>query len=350
LTDIVTPSPDRPSIRSTRRRIAASALVFVFVLGGPAGAQSPSTPTVPTNPYADTGAIPGSGAGLVVGYIAGSDGDPFTEFVTQGVVEEAAIAGMELLTCDGDTLPRDPVACAQGLRLAFAQGVLNGQGDPDAAAPVCAGYGNLPTIAIDRSQAPCEVVIAGIDHRVAGRLAGEAVAAVLQAERRCAVDLVVTLDRPGTPGGPDRVEGLLEGFESECGQVPVETLRQITDASPGSQVEALLASMPSGGVAAILAADDPAALEALGVARAQDREQAVRIGAIGAEPAVWPEVSCDPAWVAETALFPERYGRTLIPAMVDLLNGQPVDPVLPTPLVVMNGETIRSFYPDIPAC
>src|SRR5688572_24446365 len=103
-------------------------LVASVALGMPAAAQSPSAPPSPSaapspsapppavNPYAATGAVPGSGAGLRIGTIGG-DGDALAlELIGDGIEEEAAIAGVVLVRCDrGDTSP-DPVTCARQLR------------------------------------------------------------------------------------------------------------------------------------------------------------------------------------------------------------------------------------------
>ena len=44
------------------------------------------------------------------------------------------------------------------------------------------------------------------------------------------------------------------------------------------------------------------------------KEWSPRIGAQGADPSAWKEIACNPVWVADAAYFPERYGRTVIPA------------------------------------
>lgn len=359
-----TPWRSRPGCdRHPAAAAAALALLLLAALGdgaavgqGPSSTRSPDGPFAgPANPYAASGAIPGSGAGLVVGYIPADRGDPYSSLVSQGIREEAAIAGLTLIECREPTAP-DPRQCASELRRAGVEGVLDGQPDPALSQSVCGAHGDLATIGIDRPQPPCGVVRAGVDQQEAGWLAGRAVGDALAEERRCAYDALVLLggDGAGPAARADRLDGMAAGLARACGPVDAAGLWRIEPDPGGRSVRARLedafASVPAGGVMVLLASDDKAAREALGIARDVGRVDSLRIGAIGASPPAWQDIACDPAWIAETALLPERYGMTVVPAMVDLLKGRDVPPLLPTPLAVVDRDTIRATYPDIPAC
>ena len=51
------------------------------------------------------------------------------------------------------------------------------------------------------------------------------------------------------------------------------------------------------------------------------------------------------------AYFPERYGTTVIPAMIDILDGKEVPgPRCHVEHEVITTDNIREVYPDTPAC
>ena len=338
-------------------KLLATVLSAALLVGAwaPVGAQAPTATPSPGDPYADTGAIPGSGAELTIGYLPPGADDPSAALVTQGIREEAAAAGATLMECGVGHVPIDPVACARALAVSTVDGVLTGQPDPDLAGAVCAALGDRPTVAIEVPQPPCQKTFVSTDDRAAGRLAGQLVGAALLAERTCRYDRILAVAPAGLAEvGGQRLEGLLQGFASVCGPIPdasLSTLRPTTaDGLAGSDAATLLAAVPPDGIAVVLAADDPIALDALAVAQAAGRGQAVRIGALGADPIAWPHIACDPVWIGDAGLFPERVGRTVVPAVIDLVNGQDVPPVISLPTAVVDAQTIRSFYPDVPAC
>ena len=42
----------------------------------------------------------------------------------------------------------------------------------------------------------------------------------------------------------------------------------------------------------------------------------------GTDQSIWKDVACNPNYIASVAYFPESYGKTLIPAMIDILDGK----------------------------
>lgn len=339
------------------RRIAAliGGVALVATIALPVAAQSPSAAPVTENPYAATGAVEGSGAGKKIGYISLGDSLPFVKLVSDSIAAEAQKAGAELIFCDSKVTDSEALACAQQMAVQGAQGVLNFQAFEQISPEICNAYNNLPTIAIDIHQAPCEKVFMGANNHFAGFVSGEAVGQSLQAENGCTYDLILTLESPQVGQvNEDRTMGMLDGFKSICGDIPAEKLQRLgvggtTDLAL-EQVGNALPTIPTGGTLVVFSLNDDMALGALAAARTAGRESELRIGAQGADPSAWKEIACNPVWVADAAYFPERYGRTLIPAMIDLLDGKPVPTELFTPHEAVNAGNIRDLYPEAPAC
>ena len=59
----------------------------------PASGSPAAAPAAPANPYVETGAVPGSGAGKKIGYISLGEHVPSSMLVSNGIKEQAEIAG-----------------------------------------------------------------------------------------------------------------------------------------------------------------------------------------------------------------------------------------------------------------
>jgi ribose transport system substrate-binding protein len=342
--------------RSERSRAVIGVVLSVVGLATLASSVRAAEPEdAIVNPYFADGAMPGSGVGKRIGYISLNEETPFVRLVTLSIEEQASVAGVQLTTCDARGSLSEAVACARQLAEAGVMGVLNFQFDEGGAAEVCAAYGDVPTIAIDIHQRPCEVAFMGVDNRRAGLLVGAAMADRSKRDRDCAYDSVILLEAGG-PGRTthDRVMGMLDGFEETCGPIASDRLHRFEAGSgptfADESVTALLRSLPVGGHHIVLSVHGDAAVGALRAAAALGRDGEVWVGSQGVDPASLPHIACDPHWVADVAYFPERYGRTLIPAMTDILDGKDVPRELYTPHVAVTSDNVRELYPEVPSC
>jgi ribose transport system substrate-binding protein len=334
---------------------AALAALAATLLALPTGATAAGeTDEVSSNPYPETGAIPGSGVGKRIGYISLWDELPFVRRVTDSVIEQAAVAGADLVVCDSKADIGEALACARQLVSQGVQGVLNFQADETGAPDVCAAYGDLPTIAIDIRQPPCEVAFMGVDNDQAGWVQGMTMGEHLRDAYGCAYDSVVVLTaNPTGEAARLRTGGARDGFVSVCGPIADDRLREFDVGGTNFGDEAMtsfLRSTPPGGRHVVLAVNDDAALGALRAARALERDHELLIGAQGADPSAWQAIACDPQWIVDVAYFPERYGRTLIPAMIDIIDGRAVPRELHTDHVAVTPSNIRELYPETPPC
>jgi ribose transport system substrate-binding protein len=322
--------------------------------------------TAPTDPPAATDApaseVPAASASasapaeaMKVGYISLGESIPFVSLVTNGILEEAEKAGVEVVVCDSEIDAAKAIACAQNLKVQEVQAVLNFQLFEDSSAEVCTAYGDLPTIAIDIVQEPCQVAFMGADNTLAGTIAGKYVGDALKAENDCDYEAVVTLATTGAgPTTLARMDGMIAGFEEACGPIPDDKFKSIdvggtTDLALekfGNQLSAI----PPGGIIAVLSLNDDMSLGAFAAARTAGREGELRLAGQGADPTSWKEIACNPGWLADTAYFPDRYGTILIPAVVDLLNGETLPENLFVEHEVVTKDNVRTLFPDTPAC
>ncbi len=346
----------------SRKSILAVLIGAAFVVGAcsnPAASSAPpaSDDAPSVAPTEAPSAAPSEAATpMKVGYISLGEAIPFVSLVTKSIQEEAAkVPGLEIVVCDSEIDAAKALACAQNLKVQGVQAVLNFQLFEDSSPEVCAAYGDLPTIAIDIVQAPCQVAFMGADNTAAGTIAGKYVGDALKAENDCTYEAVVTLDTKGAGATTlARMDGMIAGFEEACGPIDPDKFKSIdvggtTDLALEKFGNQLSAIKP-GGIIAVLSLNDDMSLGAFAAARTAGREAELRLAGQGADPTSWKEIACNPYWLADTAYFPERYGTILVPAVVDLLNGKPIADNLFTTHETVTKDNVRELYPDTPAC
>jgi len=351
---------DRTSV--SRSRLAALAVTGLLVLAPAAAmAQDASGSPAPMasmgaaaeNPYAANGATPGSGVGKKVGYISLGENVPFVKLVSDGIREQAGIAGLELTVCDSKVLVEEALACGQLLGTQSVQGVINFQVFQDSSPEICASYASVPTIAIDIVQPPCETVFMGANNHEAGRLSGAAIGKYAKDTWDCDYTAYVSLESAASgQANTDRMGGFRDGFKEYC-DIPADKERILDGADrtdPALEaVSNLLPALPGNRIV-VVAINEDGILGALGAARTLGREADVFVAGQGADPSAWKDIACNPQYIATVAYYPERYGRTVVPAMIDILDGKTVAGPLFTAHEVVNKDNIRTIYPETPAC
>lgn len=323
-------------------------------------APAPSEPAVPVNPYFETGAVAGSGTGKKIGYISLGEQVPFAVLVSNGIKEQAEIAGAELVFCDSKLDTPTALACAQQFAVQGVQGVLNFNVDQLASPNICTAYNNVPTIAIDITQPPCEVAFMGANNREAGRIAGAAAGQFAKEKWNCDYTSYISLESTGAKAASDaRMGGFRDGFKESCPLVnekiqpdvdrtdkAISTMADVFTATPGDRL-------------IVVGINEDGVIGALAAAKTLGREADVFVAGQGADEFAWKDIACNPQYIASTLYLPERYGKTLIPAMIDILNGKEITPdgaggTVPKNLFtshsLVNADNIRDTYPQIPAC
>ncbi len=337
--------------------MALAAVGAMLVIAAPVMAQDSSPDASPmmgqANPYFETGAIEGSGAGKKIGYISLGDNVPFVKLVSDSIKEQAAIAGIDLAFCDSQVDNAKALECGQNLGVQEVQGVINFQVFQDSSPEICNSYKNVPTIAIDIIQPPCEVTFMGANNHEAGRLAGAAMGQYAKDNWACDYTAYVSLESTAAgAANTDRMGGFRDGFAEACPLDPAKEI--ILDGADRTdpaleQVSNLLPSLPGNHIV-VVAINEDGILGAIGAARTLGREADLFYAGQGADPSIWKDIACNPQYIATVAYYPERYGRTVIPAMIDILDGKEPYTQLFTAHEVVNASNIRNIYPETPAC
>ena len=339
---------------------ASSAPASVAPASVAPASAAPSAAAVPVNPYILTGAVPGSGTGKKIGYISLGEQVPFAVLVSNGIKKQAEIAGAKLVFCDSKLDTPTALACAQQFAVQGVQGVLNFNVDQKASPQICDAYKNVPTIAIDITQPPCEVAFMGANNHEAGRIAGAAMGKYAKETWNCDYTAYISLESTGAKAASDaRMGGFRDGFKEYCPLVnekiqpdvdrtdkAISTMADVFTATPGNRL-------------IVVGINEDGVIGALAAAKTLGREQDVFVAGQGADEFAWKDIACNPQYIASTMYFPENYGKTLIPAILDILSGKAVTPdgaggTVPQNLFtthkLVNGDNIRDFYPQIPPC
>lgn len=287
-----------------------------------------------------------------IGYISLDESQAFVQVISGGVRESAADAGFDLVECDSGWTRPGVRACAAKLAEAGVGGVISMQPFPDINEEVCEVLDGLPTIGIVYDQGPCQVSLLEIDQAESGRLAGSALGELAQRRFDCEVKAFVSLESGAADliGGA-RMDGYREGYQEYC-ELPTKTVA-LTDAQHLITAQNQFAGVldeTKGKPIMVAGVTEDAILGAMNAAARRDRSNHVWLSGQLADEAIRQTIACDDHYVASVARFPERFGSTVVPAMVDVIEGGEVAPQLLAELELVTAQNVRELFPDTPAC
>ncbi|MBP1706055.1 MAG: ribose transport system substrate-binding protein, partial [Chloroflexi bacterium] len=319
--------------RFARRRAAAAWSVLAVTVALLVGAcavpdASPTSTPAPTatpavNPYDSAGAVAGSGSGVKLGYISYGDIVPFVKSVSDGIREQAEVAGAELFECDAALDQEKLRTCLKQVAESGVKGVILFQPlliDPAEACGLLPA--TMPVIAVEYEH-PCQKAYVGADDTAGGEIAGKAVGAYAKTEWGCTYDALVTL---GSATAPERAQRRLDGFrrglQTAC-EVKNEQHQSSADREDNSKVAVAGVLDSLTGATRILVAgmNDDGVLGALSAAADAGRQNAVFVSGQGGDSRVLDLIRAGGQYIGDAAYRPERYGRTIVPAMLDAIAG-----------------------------
>lgn len=329
-------------------------VVAVAALGCSGASTSPAASATAAASIPASVAPSPSAEKLRIGYISGGDSDPFVFLVTQGIRAQAASAGVELSECDSAFDADKALACARTLSAQHLQSMINWQFFPDSSAAVCEAYGNLPTVAIDTPEKPCQKVFMGADNKQAGIVAGKGLGEFAQKKFGCQYDAYISLDFPTIADiNAARAGGSKDGFEAVCGKIPAEKYFSVDTMAGGPdqpentrrQVTDLLTTLPKAKVILIISpSGDSMPAAALAAADVAGRKSQVWVVGHGADPSVRSQILNEPQWVGDVAYFPEKYGELVMPLAISLAKGETVPAESLITHLFLNAANIKDFY------
>ena len=341
-----------PPRASRGAALLAVAALAVAACATPTTAPSPTptlapTPSPSANPY--DGVAGGSGAGVKIGYVSFGELVPYVFQISEGIRAQAALAGAELVECDGKLDANAVTACMKQLSDAGVKGIIQFQGTLRDPALVCNETpSGVPALAVEFAQPPCAKTLVVADDLRAGQIAGTAVGEWVKAKWSCTYDAYVSFE--SSTNAPDksrlRMEGYQQGFSAVCPITNEQIGRSVdTERLAESAMSSLLGSLAGKSRIVVVAVNDDAALGALAAAKTAGREGDVWVSGQGAEERVRDLIRTNEHYIGDSAYFPERFGRTIVPALLDLVAGKPVPELLLIEPAWVDATTIESIYP-----
>lgn len=336
--------------------VAATALIAAACSSG-GSSPSPAAPTVaaPTTSAAAStiASAPASATATKhkIGYISLGDSVPFVKLVTDGIIQAGKDLGQDVFACDSKIDTATALDCANQMKVQGVEGVLNFQVDQKSSPEICKAYGNLPTIAIDIIQPPCQIAFMGANNALAGKMAGEAIGKYAKDTWNCDYTAYVSLESTAAgQANTDRMGGYRTGFKEFCPITNEKILDGADRTDPAlTKVSDLLTALP-GHKIVVVAINEDGIIGAIGAAKTAGRSADLFYAGQGTDPSIWKTIACDPQYIASTAYFPEKYGTLLIPNMVTALAGGTIPKDIFTQHQIITKDNIRTVYPATPAC
>jgi ribose transport system substrate-binding protein len=292
----------------------------------------------------------GSGEGLTIGFTQLGLGVPFTEALQKGMEAAAETAGVNLVTCDSKFDAAAALDCARQFRTQNVDGLVTFQADAAAAANICAEGPQVPVIAIDIEQQPCQTAFVGAANAYAGEIVGYALGEYFKENFDCQYDAWVSLESLAVGIVNDlRMGGMRDGFAQVCGDV--QNLRVIDTGAGGQadtaqrQVTDTLTALPGAQRIITVGINEDVITGALAAARSQNRTDAIYIGAQNFDPGncqIWTA----PHFIATAAYFPEKYAQLIIPNLIKAIKGETIAEQILVPHEVITKDNMMQIYPE----
>jgi len=282
---------------------------------------------------------------VTIGYISLGDVVPFVKLVSDGIKEEADRLGVNLIFCDSEIDAAKALACAQDFKVRGVQGVLNFQVFQESSPEICAAHGDVPVIAIDIIQPPCQTAFMGANNRLAGQLGGSAMGEFMKENFDCDYSAYVSLESTAAgAANRDRMGGYREGFQEHCPIVNERVLDGADRTDPAlEQMTNLLTAVPGDRIV-VVAINEDGILGAIGAANTLGRQDDLYYSGQGTDPSIWCEIKNNDNYVASVAYFPERYGTILVPAILNAVSGNAIAGQLFTDHKVITRDNIDEVY------
>ncbi len=208
-----------------------------------------------------------------------------------------------------------------------------------------------PTPAPSPTEAPCAKIRAWLsaDDLRAGQIAGAAVGAWVKTNWSCTYDAYVSFESStATARSRLRMDGYRQGFRTMCpATLTNEQLAQSADRLETGRdaIGELLGRLPDKHRILVVAVNDDGARGAVDGAKEAGRQADVFVSGQGADPWALDQVRNNDHYLGDSAYFPEKYGATAVPALLELIAGRSVPQQLLVEPQWVDKSTIGSIYP-----
>ncbi len=340
------------SAHPVSRRMLGRALLLALVTLAVGTAVANAAPPKQQNLWPQAQAVPGSGKGIVIGYATSLEAVPIVHVISEGIKAQAKRAGVKLVFCDTAGDVSKALDCAKSMKTQGVQGILQFQHVTKASPAICKAGPSVPVFAIDIPQPPCQTSFMGVDNAYGGFVAGVKAGEAVKAKWGCKYDAWISLEEPeiGAPN-EQRMGGYRKGFQSIC-PGPIVNLKKVgfdaTLDKARTLVTDLLTTLPGKSHIIVASIDDEGVEGAFAAAKAAGRPNDVWGISLGvADDVAKCGIKTNPNWLAATAIYPEKYGWTAIPAMIQAIKGKTLPKLLYIPLIAVNSANISQYYPTL---
>ena len=148
----------------------------------------------------------------------------------------------------------------------------------------------------------------------------------------------------------DREKGELQGLNSVCPGLKVTKVT--TNATTDGTIQPFtdtLSRLPGAHKLLVVATNDDQANGAIKAAQSAGRLGDIYIGAQGGDPTSWPSLCGKTSfkhWIADTGYFPEDYGKTVVPTLLSMIDGQTEPRNIYVAHRVLTPANIKDIYPN----
>lgn len=279
----------------------------------------------------------------------------FTIDVESGIKSAAQKTGcVDLVILDNRLDGATALANADNLITQNAGGVVEFQTDEKFGPVIMSKFRakNIPVIAIDIPMPGATFF--GADNFHAGFLAGEAMAKAFKDKFPSAPPKLVLGELPQSGPVPQaRMVGYVQGVKSvfpdlkdPAGDVIRFDSKNTLEESR-TQMSNILQTLPKGTKFMAGAINDGSTLGELAAIQAAGRTDDAVLAGQGADKTGREEFCRSGSiMIGSTAYFPERYGDKIIPAIMALMNGQPLPPAVYVDHVFITPKNVKQYYPD----
>src|SRR5713101_6834159 len=275
---------------------------------------------------ASSGSQENAGKRYKIGFANLTEGISFTTQVRQSIEQAAKQAGnIDLVEANNNLDGATALANADNFITQQVDGVIEFQTDAKFGNVIMDKFRahNIPVIAIDIPMPGATFF--GADNYHAGFIGGQGLGQWIQKNWNGQVDALISLELP------------------QSGEIPAARMQGQRD----GLVADVLTTLPNAHHIAVVNINDDTALGAIAAAQAAGRINDIVVAAQNATENARIEIRKPGSrFIGSTAYFPEKYGFKIIPAMLKLLQHQPVPPAIYVDHVFITKDNVDKYYPQ----
>ncbi len=327
--------------RKSLKLLFLMALIGLFLLSACGSTSAPS------------GTQGNTGKRYKIGFANLTEGISFTTQVRQSIEQAAKQAGnIDLVEANNNLDGATALANADNFITQQVDGVIEFQTDAKFGNVIMDKFRahNIPVIAIDIPMPGATFF--GADNYHAGFIGGQGLGQWIQKNWNGQVDALISLELPQSGEIPAaRMQGQRDGLESVVGKIPESKVKHLDSKNTLEEARRLVAdvltTLPNAHHIAVVNINDDTALGAIAAAQAAGRINDIVVAAQNATENARIEIRKPGSrFIGSTAYFPEKYGFKIIPAMLKLLQHQPVPPSIYVDHVFITKDNVDKYYPQ----